>query len=137
MRFSSIALALAVPALSAFSGVPAFAGVKGTFIGAGSYATKEGCEKLKAIDAGGDRNVETAPDVLTEDGFMGWEGACTFKSITEKEPGKMWSAAMDCAEGASEGPETDIFEKMLDGSIKVTVMGNATTLVRCDAEKGK
>jgi hypothetical protein len=117
---------------------PALAGeVKGTFIGPGVYATPEGCAKWKAVEAGGDRNVETVPDVLSQDGFSGWEGACTFRSIIEMEPGKMWKASMDCHEGATEGPETDIFEKLPDGSLKMTIMDHATTLVRCDADKGK
>ena len=132
MRMTSFALLLSVGV------APAVAGdIKGTFIGPGTYATAEGCHKWKAIEAGGDRNAGTVPEVLTQDGFQGWEGACTFSSITEKEPGKMWSAAMDCHEGATGGPESDIFERLADGAIKMTVMGNATTLVRCDAEKGK
>ena len=117
--------------------LPAIAAVKATFIGPGTYATAEGCAKLKALEAGGDKNVEMTPELLTEDGFTSWEGACTFVSITEKEKDRMWSASMDCAEGATEGPESDIFEKMPDGTIKVTVMGSATTLLRCDADKGK
>ena len=128
-----IALTVDLSALNA----PARAAVKGTFIGPGIYATQDGCEKLKALAAGGDKNVGTVPETLTEDGFSSWEGTCTFKSFTEKEKGRMWSAAMDCAEGATEGPESDVFERILDGSIKVTVMNSATTLVRCDTDKGK
>ncbi len=76
------------------------------------------------------------PETLTQDGFEGWEGSCTFRSITEVEKGKTWKAAMDCQEGAAEGPESDLFERLPDGSLKVTVMGNDTIFVRCDAEKG-
>ena len=129
MRVILLAAVLAI--LSA----PASAAMKGTFIGPGTYATKEGCAKLKVLDAGGDRNVGTVPETLTEDGFLTWEGGCTFRSVTEKEKARLWSAQMDCAEEAEEGTELDVFEKMPDGSIKVTVMGKATTLVRCDAEK--
>ncbi len=128
---------LALTAVPVLAAVPARAAVKGTFIGPGTYATADGCEKLKALAAGADKNVGTVPETLTEDGFSSWEGTCTFTSFTEKDQGRMWSAAMNCAEGANEGPESDIFERMLDGSIKVTVMNSATTLVRCDADKGK
>lgn len=111
--------------------------VKGSFIGEGTYATADGCKKLTALTAGGDRNVGTVPETLTVDGFEGWEGGCTFTSFTEIEKDKKWKALMHCAEGPDEGPESDIFERMPDGKIKVTVMDNATIFERCDAEKGK
>ncbi len=114
----------------------ATAQMKGNFIGSGTYATVEGCKKVAALVAGAVRNVETVPETLTQDGFAGWEGSCTFRSITEFEKGKKWKAAMDCQEGAEEGPESDLFERLPDGSLKVTVMGNDTIFVRCDAEKG-
>ena len=119
------------------SSAPAQAAVKGTFVGPGTYATEDGCKKLAAIAAGGDRNVSTVPETLTEDGFNTWEGACTFTSFTEKDKGHSWMARMACAEEALEGTETDIFERLDDGKIKVTVMESATVLQRCDAEKGK
>lgn len=109
--------------------------VKGTFLGDGTYATKEGCEKLKKIAAGGDKNVETTPETLNQDGFSTWEGGCSFKSISEKDKDRRWIAVMDCAEGDTEESETDTFEKMLDGAIKVTVEGKSTTFYRCDASK--
>ena len=111
--------------------------VKGTFIGPGTYATKEGCDKLAKIAAGENKNVGTVPETLTVDGFIGWEGACTFRSITEKQPGKVWTAKMDCFEGATEGPESDIFERMPDGTLKVTIMDSSTMMQRCDTDKGK
>ncbi len=127
---------LAVAVLAA-AALPAHAEVKGLFIGPGTYATAEGCQKLKAIAIGGDRNVGTVPETLTEDGFMGWEGSCTFTSFTEVEKDKKWKALMHCAEGPDEGPESDIFERMPDGKLKVTVMNDATIFERCDAEKEK
>ena len=111
--------------------------VKGTFIGPGTYATKEGCAKLEKIAAGGNKNVGTVPEVLTVDGFLTWEGICTFRSFTEKEKGRVWSANMDCAEGITEEAESDTFEKLADGSFKVTIMDNATIFQRCDSDKGK
>lgn len=111
--------------------------VKGTFIGEGTYATAEGCEKLQALAAGGDRNIETVPETLTMNGFEGWEGGCTFASFTEIEKDKKWQARLHCFDGPDEGPESDIFERLPDGKIKLTVMGNDTILQRCDAEKEK
>jgi hypothetical protein len=111
--------------------------IKGTFVGPGTYATAEGCKKLKAIAAGTERNVTTVPDTLTEDGFLGWEGGCSFASITEIEKGKKWRALMHCAEGSEEGQESDIFERTPDGKLNVTVMDTVTVFERCDGEKGK
>jgi hypothetical protein len=116
---------------------PASAEVKGAFIGPGTYATDEGCKKLAVLAAGGDRNVGTVPETLTEDGFMSWEGGCTFTSFTEKEKGRIWTANLKCFEGADESKESDVFERLDDGKIKMTVMGNAIVLQRCDADKGK
>lgn len=129
-RFAAVVLATLAAA-------PAAAEVSGTFIGPGTYATAEGCKKLSVIAAGGDSNVGTVPETLTQDGFMGWEGSCTFTSFTEIEKDKKWKALMHCAEGPEEGPESDIFERLPDGNLKVTVMDNATIFERCDAEKGK
>lgn len=116
---------------------PAAAEVRGTFVGPGTYATAEGCEKLKAIAAGAARNVTTVPETLTAEGFLGWEGACSFHSITEVEKGKKWTANLKCFEGADESKESDIFERLPDGSIKVTIMGNDMIFVRCDSTEGK
>jgi hypothetical protein len=112
----------------------AHAAVKGTFVGPGIYATEEGCKKLADIEAGGDKNAGTVPETLTEDGFETWEGGCTFTSFTEKEKGRVWTANLKCFESADESQESDVFERLEDGKIKMTVMGNATLLQRCDAK---
>lgn len=112
------------------------AAVKGTFIGQGTYATAEGCKKLAAIAAGGDENVGTVPETLTEDGFDSWEGSCAFVSVSEVEAGKTWKAQMQCVEGAEEVEETDLFERLSDGTLKVTQDDHVTVLQRCDAAKG-
>lgn len=133
-------LALALAILSANGMTVAMAdaaAVKGTFVGPGTYATTEGCEKLAALAAGGDRNVDSVPWTLTEDGFLGWEGSCTFTSFTEIEKDKKWKALLHCSDGPEEGPESDIFERLPDGSLKMTIMDNPTILLRCDADKGK
>ena len=43
---------------------------------------------------------------------------------------------MHCTDGPDEGPESDIFERLPDGKLKVTVMDNATIFQRCDTDKG-
>ena len=111
--------------------------VHGDFVGADTYSTAEGCKKFAALAAGAERNISSVPETLTRNGYEGWEGGCTFKSIVELEPGKKWKAEMQCAEGAEEGTETDIFERLADGKLQVTVNDTATVLERCAAEKGK
>jgi hypothetical protein len=111
--------------------------VQATFMGKGTYSTAEGCKKLAALLAGGDRNISTVPETLTANGFEGWEGSCTFTSFTEIQKGKRWKALMHCVDGPEEGPESDIFERLPDGKMKVTIMGGATVFERCDGEKGK
>ena len=106
--------------------------VKGTFVGPGTYATAEGCAKHATLKAGTERGLNTVPETLTENGFESWEGACSFKSIQETTPGKIWQAEMRCGEGAEEDvPETDTFERLDDGKIKLTVEGTETVLERC------
>lgn len=136
MRRFIFALCLLMPAVSQNARADE-ATVKGTFIGPGIYATAEGCQKLSALAAGGDQNVGTVPETLTEDGFEGWEGSCTFTSVTEVEPGKKWKTEMQCAEGPDENEETDIFERLPDGALKVTQDNHVTMFQRCDAAKGK
>lgn len=126
-----------IAAFALLAAPDAHADVKASFVGPGTYATKEGCAKLEALAKGADRNAGTVPETLTEDGFKGWEGACTFVSFTETVPGKKWKAAMDCHEGAQAGPESDIFERLDDGTIRVTVMDNPTILERCSSEEGR
>ncbi len=122
------------------AGLPAaaVADVQGTFVGPGTYATAEGCKTLNKLAADGFKGGAGAvPATLTMQGFIGLEGTCSFRSITEVEKGKKWTASMDCHEGAPAGPESDVFERLADGSIKVTIMGNDTIFVRCDVTEGK
>lgn len=116
---------------------PVLADVPGTFVGPGTYATAEGCKTLREVAAGTFQGEGALPPTLTTQGFIGLEGTCSFRSITEVETGKKWKAAMDCHEGSPEGPESDLFERLPDGSIKVTIMGNDTIFVRCDEQQGK
>ena len=56
--------------------------------------------------------------------------------LNEIEKGKKWKVLMHCTDGPDEGPESDIFERLPDGKLKVTVMDNATIFQRCDTDKG-
>jgi hypothetical protein len=132
MRAPAFAAVFAVTASAVANGEPARG--KGTFLGPGIYATKDGCKKLAALTAGGDKNVATVPETLTEDGFEGWEGSC-FHLDHRTKKGKKWRALMHCFDDPEVGPESDIFERMPDGRLKVTVMAkprffSAATLIR-------
>lgn len=113
--------------------------VKAEFLGAGTYAMKNGgCEKLEKIAGGGPKNVGSTPETLTADGFATWETGCSFASIKELAKGQKWKARMACNDEAGEiSYETDIFEKKADGSFKVTNEGKTTHFVLCDGAKGK
>lgn len=127
---------LAMIVLAALSSVAA-ADVPGTFVGPGRYATVEGCKTLREVASGTFHGAGALPPTLTTQGFIGLEGTCSFRSITELEKGKSWKAAMNCHEGAPEGTESNLFERLPDGSIKMTIMGNDTIFVRCDEQQGK
>jgi hypothetical protein len=102
----------------------------------GVWATEEGCKKQAAIDAGGPKGVETTPEVLTADGYKGWEGGCTFTSVKENGPGK-WTVGTDCHEAVEEWQDAESWELDSTGTrLKVTVDDQATEFVRCDAGKG-
>lgn len=106
MRLFLIALALA--AASAASA--ASAKERATFL-AGQYATAEQCQKQRLLEAGGPKNVGTAPELLDADGFHGWEHGCEFTKIFEHEPGRSWLALMICSEGMAMTPATYVFVK--------------------------
>jgi hypothetical protein len=126
-------------AMLVLAGLPAAAAadVPGTFVGPGTYATAEGCKALREVAAGTFKGDGALPPTLTTQGFIGLEGTCSFRSVTEVEKGNKWKASLDCHEGAPAGPESDVFERLSDGSIKVTIMGNDTIFVRCDEQQGK
>lgn len=134
MRGSTLAAFLAV----GFLPTAVLAKEQATFI-EGTFATEAGCAKLEALGKGTPRNVETVPDVLTKDGFQGWEGSCEFTRIDIHEPGKVWIGLMYCVEGATMAPQTYAFIKGGDGSLEVAATGEDEPQVyrRCDADKGK
>lgn len=112
---------------------------RATFI-TGQYATAAQCEKLRKIEAGGPKNVGTAPELLDADGFHNWEGGCEFTKIFEHDPGKQWVALMVCSEGMSVTPETYVFSKN-EGEDSFDVSDSdddePDTFTRCDAKDGK
>lgn len=100
----------------------------------GTYATDEGCKKLALIEAGTERSIETVPEVLTDEGFKGWESSCTFTKIFEHDPGKSWVALLMCVDGPTMTPLTYAFAKGDDGSVEVAGSGDEKPEVfrRCD-----
>lgn len=118
---------------------PAMADDAAAFLGTSTYATVEGCEKLKALAAGGDRNISTVPETLSSKGYTGWEHGCAFKSITESAPGKSWKVVTSCEEGESQWEDTQVMEKVGEGSFKVMGEGEeeATVYAVCDAPAAK
>lgn len=126
-----------VAVLIAAAAAPALAGVKAKFLGAATYATEEGCAKLKAIAAGGPKNISTVPETLTASGFSGWEFGCGFTSVKEVVKGKRWVVREACSEGAENWTATDTFVARGDGGFDVTGDKKTMTFVRCETGKGK
>jgi hypothetical protein len=120
-----------IVAAAGLVGVPVAAkpGVKAGFI-KGTYATDHECKKLRAVEAGGPKNVATAPELLTSDGFHGWENWCSFASIKPK--GDAFVAKMSCGEGPETWTETYTFKRAAYGAIDATEKGKTTRYKRCD-----
>ncbi len=133
MRRLVVAIAISGIALV----TPALA--NGSFLGSAVYSTLDGCEKWKSVDGDKVSDRFKRPEVLTERGFEGRDGVCTFITAIELEAGKRWMAGMDCSAGPSGDLEITVFEKLLNGSIKVADISvdREMVLVRCDVEKGK
>lgn len=132
-------LQLARPLLAGLASVMALAAAadakeRASFI-EGTFATEKGCKKLEAIAKGKPRNVETAPEVLTADGFAGWEGSCEFTKIFEHEPGQVWVGIMYCVEGAATNAATYAFTKTGPDTFDVAGGGGdeAEEYRRCEA----
>ncbi|MBX9862032.1 MAG: hypothetical protein K2Y42_04705 [Hyphomicrobium sp.] len=133
-RAALAAIALVVPAFAAFAD-----GERATFL-TGQYATAEQCAKLRKIEDGTPRNVGTAPELLDDTGFHGWEHDCAFTKVFEHKPGKSWAAMMICSDGMSMKPELFAFFKEGDeDSFEVSGTNDEQPEVyaRCDAKKGK
>ncbi len=133
MRTFVIALALAVS-------TGAVAKDRASFID-GQYATKEQCAKLRRIEAGTPKNVETTPELLDADGFKSWEGGCAFTQIFAHEPDKSWVALMVCSEGTRTVPEMYVISRLEDeDGFEVGHADDEEGPViynRCDAKEGK
>ena len=112
---------------------------RATFL-TGQYATAEQCAKLRLIEAGTPRNVETVPELLDADGFKSWEGRCEFTKVFEHEPGETWLVFMVCSEGLTVTPATYVFVKA-EGEDRFEVhqsddQEGPEVYTRCDAGKG-
>lgn len=126
---ASLSLAPVAPALAASA----------DFLSASTYATTDGCEKLKALAAGGDRNIATVPETLTSKGYSGWEHDCSFKSVSETEAGKSWKTVLSCAEGENEWEEVQVMTRTGEATFEVKAEGEseATVYTVCDAPAPK
>lgn len=99
--------------MSLVAATAAAAKERATFL-TGQYATAEQCAKLRKIEAGGPKTVETAPELLDADGFHGWEDGCGFVKIFEHEPDTSWLALMICSEGMTVNAANYVFTKVED-----------------------
>ena len=133
---------LAIAILMVLAAAPLAAKEKARFLGTGTYATAEGCEKLKKIAAGGPKNVETTPELLDEHGFHGWEGDCEFTKIFEHEKDKSWLGLTTCVDGATISSVTYVFIKdETSGVFEVAAQGEGAeseqhVYSRCETKKG-
>jgi hypothetical protein len=104
-------------------------GVKASFID-GTYATAHECRKARKIEAGGPKNVATAPELLTADGIQGWENWCSFEAIARNSD--RYTGKMSCGEGAQEWTDTYTFKRRGADAIDVTNKGQTTRYQRCE-----
>ncbi len=105
----------------------------------GTFATETGCKMLKALSGGTPRRIETAPEVLTQEGFKGWESDCEFTKVFEHDPGRIWLGMKLCFAGPSIGPQTFVFIKGQGGNFEVAASGQdqPEIYVRCETAEGK
>lgn len=135
MSISRVTIVVCVAAL--VGAAPAWAKVKAGFLGDGIWATAADCAKLKAIAAGGPRNIETDGEMLTADGYEGWEHSCAFVSVGERRKGQIWSVRSKCAEGLHAWVMNETFTKQPDGSFKVVSGKDTLVYQRCDVPPRK
>lgn len=140
-RVTALTATIAALAVLASAGAMAKPKQAATFLGSATYAMDGGCEKRRALAAGGPRNIGTVPETLTASGFDGWEGGCSFERITEVQKGKLYKAVLACGESADEWTETNTFA-LSDGGATVTVrvLGKekkTSVFKRCDAPAAK
>lgn len=120
---------------------PAVAGgMDADFIGNGTFASVENCEKLIAIRASRSSlpTASTSPETLQKGGLRGGhyglEGACLFTRVKEMEPSQRWSVDFYCFVSNNELQKTGEFQRMIDGSLNFVDKGNqqVTNFVPCD-----
>lgn len=123
------AVALSVVVIAAAS--PSRADVEAKFLGAATYSTVKGCQKLKALAAGATRNLNTVPETLDAKGYHGWEGGCEIERIAEQVKGKRWLVALHCHEGAESNRQHETWEKAPDGALLVTLNKKKLRYTQC------
>lgn len=138
-KASSVMRALIIVFAGLCVAVPAHAKDRANFIH-GQYATKNDCEKLRKIEAGGPRNIESVPELLDATGIHGFEGDCEFTKVFDHEIGKSWVAIMVCSEAAQMTAQNYLFlknetEDSFDVASPDAEMPDI--YARCDAKKGR
>jgi hypothetical protein len=126
-----------VAALTALISASAMA-AEATFLGGATYTTAKDCRKLKALAAGGPRNIQTAPETLTAKGYLSWEGGCTIDKITAGKASNTWTVNLRCHEGAEENQlRTEVWTRQSDGSLMSAFKDEKTKYIACNAGKTK
>lgn len=137
---AAAAPAAAPPAAAAPKAEPA-GSEPGAFIGSKIYIHDSGCESLRKEASGGPKIAKEMVNRLTSKrmGNAAWD--CTFVSVKEVEPGRVWQAKMSCwdEEEEDEWDETDTFAKEGSGdgfTVKAEGDKDSYTYRLCDVLDG-
>lgn len=123
---------IAAIAAAAMSTAASAADVEAKFLGAKTYSSAKGCEKLKALANGAPRNITNVPEVLTAKGYLGWEGGCAIERVQEQVKAKRWLVSLRCDEGAvTDQRHQETWEKAPDGAILISFKKKRERYVAC------
>jgi hypothetical protein len=108
-----------------------------TFLDGPYTMSAQACAKLKALAAGGPRNINTVPWHVLRTGISHWEGSCGYRRITERKKGVEWRIDAVCQEGPRRSREIYTWVRRGDGQFDVTLKGQrkAVRYTRCDVGK--
>jgi hypothetical protein len=119
--------------------VPAAAGgMDADFIGDGTYATVENCEKLNTMRTSRLSDPGPTPETLQKgglrSGLYGSEVGCLFTRVAEVEQSQRWSVDFYCVVSHEESQKSGTFQRKVDGSLDFQETGNlqVTHFVPCD-----
>ena len=99
---------------------PAQAQLKADFIDGTYVFTPDGCDKLKALAAGGTAGVMTQPWSVSADGISFWEGGCGFSKI-KKRGDEQWHVTAACEENGDEYVESYVFKRTSKSTFAVSL----------------